>query len=1559
MKWISTSSSSVSLFALLLAGTVPCSLFANPVGGTLVAGTAAINSAGNTLTVNQTTDKAVIDWRGFDIAAGETTNFKQPSNNSVTLNRVNSSTPSMIDGVVNANGNLVIVNQNGVLFGKNSEVNVNSLLVTTADIDNAKFMAGRMEFDKLGKPDAAIENRGAITAKQAGLVGLVAPNVLNSGTIMAKLGTVHLASGDAVTVDFYGDGLLEVQASPALQAQLVENTGRLKAEGGTIAMTAAAAGETVNSLIQVGGELDATTVGSKNGAIYIYAEGSNAVPANRITNKNQKSGTSTVLVDGALDASGRHPGQHGGDITVTGDNVALLSGALMDASGSDGTRGTVHDQTPSAWRVGAAGGSIQIGGDYLGGGTTPTARNLYVAPDTMIFNDALRSGDAGRSIFWSDGSTEFHGIVFARALGGRPADLATASATEGGAEGDGGFVETSGHGQLTADGHVDLTASKGRIGTYLLDPTNISIYGNVTPTFTSSAGITDSTALSLSGNLKLWLDASDTNSVTLNYKSLGTTVTGGTVGNNIITVGSASGLVVGERIQLGGSTHSYAASVNDNASSSGIYTITAISGTTVTLDASLATNVTGAALYGGYVTQLADKSGNGNNVAQATPSAMPLWLSNGQNGIGAMNFNGSSMFLNGGNILNLGTDNQTTFVMAQYANASAATDTIYAKALYGSQAGRYSMLTDTVAGHGRGAFMARSTSVLVYPVASNTSTSPSLFGTVFQRGTGLYYLANGAVSAFAASTADSTNYSTTNSFLIGAYNNNTGTGAQTGYFHNGMINELVFYNTALSANAQALVNQYQAAKWGVALTGPGIIGSEAGLTGAEAQKAMASTQAGATTDGYSVFSAAYLNSLSQTSNIILKAGNNINLDMQGTSLVLAAGKNITLTAGNQIVTASSGDITTAQSSGSGGNITLNAANGILFNHAFALNSGGGNIALNNAVTLNNALTANAGTGTLTFGSTVNGSHNLTASAGTFSFASPVGGTTPLAAVSLTSVNSLALPSINATNITARTTGATADISIASGRTLTVSGSGTPLTLIAKRDFVNASTTPMSVTGGARWLVYASSSTGSALNGLTASFTRYSCAYGGSCPAFAATGNGFLYSGTPILTVAPATIGNLTYGDTAPSLVGYNYNMTGYLGSDSGSDSVSGSLTGTTTYTAGSDTGIYNINYASGTLASSLGYGFTYANNASAFTVAARTATASLIGAITKIYDGTTDATLTSANYNLNGLYNADAIGISNTSGTYSSKDVGNGLTVTVNGLTLTGAKASNYTLSSTSTAAAIGSITPATLTGVITANDKTYDGTTNATLATRILSGTIFSTDSLNLALMYTAADFNSKDVATASAVTATGLSLTGSAASNYQLSSPTAFASARIMKKSLNITADDQTIIYGTPVPYGSLAYDGFVTGESVSSLTVVPFIASAQNGLVDAGTYGGNYTVSGGVSGNYSFHYAAGDLTVQPQPAAIPHSSRMMTPQILTLITNQTSAPVDPGIQTSSADLAASANIPAVPDRAVNGFDFIVVAKSEKPLKPLGSIDLEMSSSLRQQLGYAPFAN
>ena len=782
---------------VVAVGGTPSFVFANPIDGQVVAGSATITESGKKLDVVQGTDRAVIDWRGFDIAPDEHTQFTQPNSSSVALNRINSVNPSTIAGKLTANGNVILINPNGVFFSKTATVDVNGLVASTANIDNQKFMDGSLAFDKPGNPNAAIVNEGSITAKEAGLVGLVAPNVSNSGIITAKLGRVHLASGDTATIDLYGDGLMEVKASNALTSQIVANSGQINAAGGTIALTAAAGRETVNSVVYVTGELQAPSVGVKNGKIIIAAEGSNAVAGNIAADKGKKQGSSTVIVQNALlNASGRKSGERGGSVKITGDTVALLEGTIIDASGHTGLSGTTTGKAVSALREGAAGGDIQIGGDYLGGGVTPTAKNLYVSEGALILADAISSGDAGRAIFWSDNNTAFYGNVYARALGGMGVDPLTWHALAGGNSGDGGFVETSGHAHLDAGGYVDLTSSAGHRGTYFLDPTDITIYGNVDPSFVS----TDGTSVNLATSLKLWLDASDTSKVMLTYSTDGLSAATATGSNGATTITTsanvAANLAVGARIRLGAAGSVTAASTLG----ADTYTIASISGTTITLTNALTQSYSASTLYRGLVSTLADKSGQGNNATQATETNMSLWVSNGQNGLGTVKFDGTNDFYN-----SLFTVQGWSQISLGVVTGATNPNSILR---WQNTANKY-LVYPYSGGGGPGNFIISSDGGVGAPVLGgyNSPGTWTIGNAVYAVNTinGMATFLNGGLVA-QKNTANITFDVNSANLTMGYYQpgNNE--------FTAGPLSEAYVYNSSLSSNSLSLLNQYQSAK---------------------------------------------------------------------------------------------------------------------------------------------------------------------------------------------------------------------------------------------------------------------------------------------------------------------------------------------------------------------------------------------------------------------------------------------------------------------------------------------------------------------------------------------------------------------------------------------------------------------------------------------------------------------------------------------------------------------------------------------------------------------------
>ena len=419
----------------------PTVALANPQGGVVSAGQAAITRSGTVLDVTQSTNRAVIDWSSFNINGNEQTIFKQPSATSMVLNRIHDANPSQILGTLTANGRVMLVNPNGVVFGKNAKVDVSGLIASTADIRNDDFMAGRMRFSQPGRPDARILNQGTITAKEAGLVGFVAPNVENDGVITATLGKVTLASGDTFTLDMAGDKLIEVAVTGDLPSQGVWNTGRIQADGGTVMLTASAARQIVDEVVENSGVIRANAIAEKHGEITLYAEGSHAVPGNVAENTGTTSGTSTVINSGTLTVSGDDPGETGGKVSVLGDEVGLLNGSVIDASGD------------------AGGGTVKVGGDFHGQGSTPTSQTTMIEAGSRIDANAITSGNGGNVAVWSDGWTNFAGTI----------------AAQGGANaGNGGFVETSGH-KLHALGMVDAGSAHGIAGSWLLDPADVTI----------------------------------------------------------------------------------------------------------------------------------------------------------------------------------------------------------------------------------------------------------------------------------------------------------------------------------------------------------------------------------------------------------------------------------------------------------------------------------------------------------------------------------------------------------------------------------------------------------------------------------------------------------------------------------------------------------------------------------------------------------------------------------------------------------------------------------------------------------------------------------------------------------------------------------------------------------------------------------------------------------------------------------------------------------------------------------------------------------------------------
>ncbi|MDI3258506.1 MAG: filamentous hemagglutinin N-terminal domain-containing protein [Sinobacteraceae bacterium] len=339
-------------FALLGGGLLLPGLgWAGPSGGVVVGGQATIgNPTPNGTVINQSTNRAIIDWQQFSIGGNEYVQFVQPSASSVALNRVIGGSPSEIFGSLLANGRVFLINPNGVLFAPGAQVDVGGLVASTLDISNQDFMAGRYVFTGGSAPGAAVTNAGAIKAADGGFVVLSGDRVENSGLIQARLGQVVLASGSAMTLDLDGDGLISFAVDRAALAQHtgVTNSGELLADGGRVLMTAATARDLVGSAVNNSGLVRAQGIAEHDGQIELTASGGGDIENSGTLDASNAAGDGgsvalrgdhdIALADGARILAEGGAAGHGGDIRViAGHDANIARGALISATG--GTHG--------------------------------------------------------------------------------------------------------------------------------------------------------------------------------------------------------------------------------------------------------------------------------------------------------------------------------------------------------------------------------------------------------------------------------------------------------------------------------------------------------------------------------------------------------------------------------------------------------------------------------------------------------------------------------------------------------------------------------------------------------------------------------------------------------------------------------------------------------------------------------------------------------------------------------------------------------------------------------------------------------------------------------------------------------------------------------------------------------------------------------------------------------------------------------------------------------------------------------------------------------------------
>lgn len=424
---------SISLIGLLVAPPA----WAGPKGERVVSGKADVSRKGKRTKI-KTGDRSIIEWDSFDIGKDEKVRFAQPGKKSRVLNRVMSTDMTRIDGKLKGNGQIYIVNPEGVFFGGEAVVDVGRLVAVGGSLTNDDFLTGVDRFDEL---HGAVENHGLLSGDDIALVGR---SVANHGRIESPDGGILMVAGDEVWLAEHDSHVLVRLEGPPSEgdAPAVLNTGAIDAGRGRARL---AAGDAMGLAIHNQGEIRARRI-----ALQATGEGAR------------------VDVAGRLDASNLGNNGKGGRVDVSGDWV-LLHDLDIDASGRQG------------------GGRVRLGGDVAGDDSEiPRALGTYVASDVTVRADATRDGDGGRIVVWGDQVARVFGDLSAR----------------GGAEGgDGGFVETSGLEALDIGGAPDLSAANGEGGLWLIDPVEIEIVSgtgslddasSATPTIPGDAALFES-----------------------------------------------------------------------------------------------------------------------------------------------------------------------------------------------------------------------------------------------------------------------------------------------------------------------------------------------------------------------------------------------------------------------------------------------------------------------------------------------------------------------------------------------------------------------------------------------------------------------------------------------------------------------------------------------------------------------------------------------------------------------------------------------------------------------------------------------------------------------------------------------------------------------------------------------------------------------------------------------------------------------------------------------------------------------------------------------------------
>lgn len=309
---------------------------AMPTDPETASGSVTVQTSGSRMDITQQTQQAILNWRSFNIGAGELVRILQPGPTSTLLSRVTGQDPSLILGSLTATGRLFLLNPNGVFIGSGARIETAGLLVSTLGMSDADFLNGNYRLvQDLSLPQAAVVNQGEIRVADGGFVVLAAPLVSNEGLILARTGQVGLAAGTEVTVSFDAQGLMNFVLEGSTQ------------EPGTVLVPRDQVSELLGQLVESPNLVEAGAIVEEGGQVRLTGSGGVLLQSGTIqaeAGRVRLDSSQTTVMAGQISADGLGPGSVGGDIRVLSQGTTVLSpaGHLSARGGEAGQGGFIE-----------------------------------------------------------------------------------------------------------------------------------------------------------------------------------------------------------------------------------------------------------------------------------------------------------------------------------------------------------------------------------------------------------------------------------------------------------------------------------------------------------------------------------------------------------------------------------------------------------------------------------------------------------------------------------------------------------------------------------------------------------------------------------------------------------------------------------------------------------------------------------------------------------------------------------------------------------------------------------------------------------------------------------------------------------------------------------------------------------------------------------------------------------------------------------------------------------------------------------------------------------------